>query len=409
MKWIQRSALVLALYIPFFDLQGQQAQIVSAVINGCNTNDGLSEYMVLYTGGNAMTDVLASDIDIRYATSLAGLTASTSITDSFVASGTSISATDLNDQLSGGCDFSFSAVTLGTTDIPAGSHILILNDGAAVARDFSAWCGQNLGTVYVMFSNDATWPDAGIFDDNPGTGDANRRFIQSSITNDGGTTTDVFTYNSQWASNIDGNYAQWDNASEAAAIYSNYSGCSPTETNALPVTLLHFDAKAMTDYVKVSWSTAEELNNSHFTLYRSTDGMDWRELVMIEGQGTTDLIQQYQYEDRAPIQGRSYYRLMQTDFGGTFETFEAVSVYFDGSQTALKVYPNPAGNFVNINCSEEIRYISLIKSDGQAYKFTNLSEDGMKGYFDISVLPTGVYQVLIYASETVFRHKLIKH
>ncbi|MCE7993026.1 MAG: T9SS type A sorting domain-containing protein [Roseivirga sp.] len=395
MKYWRRRTLVLMLYAIFFDLSGQQAQLVSALINGCGANDGLSEFLVVYSGGTEITNVQASDIDVRYGTVSAAT--ATGVTDSYVSNATFI--TSLNNLLPMSCDFSFAGVTLGVTDIPAGSHILILNDGVTTAIDFDGWCGLGLGTVYVMFSDDLTWTDVGTFANGP----SSDRFFRSVIN---GTTTD-FDYSDQWATG-DGNYAQWNDGGGTAVIYSNYTNCTPTNTDALPVSLISFTAREINGHTELRWETADELNNSHFTIYKSQDGTQWYELDLVAGYGTTEEKQVYVYRDINPYRGRTYYRLKQTDFNGVFEFFEVISVLVETVGEAPEVFPNPTSDILNIHSREVIERISFVSSTGAVYTVPDAANQSVISRYSITHLPSGVYTILIHSSEQVFRKKILK-
>lgn len=395
MKYWRRKALVLGLCAAFLNLHAQQAQLVSALINGCDASDGLSEYMFVYSGGTEITNVQASDIDVRYGDVSAA--SATGITDSYTSNSSFV--TDLNNLLPGSCDFSFAGVTFGVTDIAAGSHILILNDGVTTAIDFDGLCGQGLGTVYVLFSDDTDWADAGTFANGP----SSDRFFRSVIN---GTTTD-FDYSDQWATG-DGNYAQWNDGGGTAVIYSNYTNCTPTNTDALPVSLISFTAREVDGQAVLRWETADELNNSHFTIYKSQDGSEWHELDLIAGNGTTEERQVYLYRDMNPYHGRSYYRLKQTDFNGTFEFFEAVSIFVEAKDESPLVFPNPANHILNIRSREVIDSLSFINSTGTLYPVPVTGSETLLSRFDITHLPSGVYTLLIYCPGQVFRRKVLK-
>ena len=392
----------------FFSAKGQQrAQVVSAMINGCGAvgvSDGANENMVVYTGNAAMTNVVAGDIDIRFGNTNP---ATFTITSTYTTDATLIS--DMNALLPGTCDFSFVGVTLGSTDIPAGSHILVLNDDITTTVDYDAWCGSGLGNsddeIFVMISSDGTWDAGGTF---PNT-TASDRFITSRITNDDGLTVVTNAYNDQWASDADGNYARWNDNGGDAAIYSNYPSCTPTNADALPVTLIAFGAQQQQNTVKVNWTTAEELGNSHSNVYRSRDAITWEEIGIVGGQGTTSEIQYYEFTDRSPYSGRSYYRLKQNDFNGDSETFEAISVRFDRLQSTLEMYPNPSSDFITIDTSDPLDFIRIIGSHGSVYELPPApNSNSVNKIFDIRDLPHGVYTVVIPGEGIRTRKKLLK-
>jgi hypothetical protein len=85
----------------------------------------------------------------------------------------------------------------------------------------------------------------------------------------------------------------------------------------LPVQLLHFYAAAMPDKtVQLKWATASEVNNDYFLILRSTDGIHFGQAGKVNGHGTTTQLSQYDFTDRFPLPGKSYYRMLQVDYDG---------------------------------------------------------------------------------------------
>jgi len=117
---------------------------------------------------------------------------------------------------------------------------------------------------------------------------------------------------------------------------------STMSTVTLPVELISFTADNTGNSVLISWQTATELNNDYFTIERSANGTDFDAIGTTKGNGTKKTVTSYEYEDTDPLNGWSYYRIKQTDFDGTNETFRAVSVFSDQPSTnKIEVYPNP--------------------------------------------------------------------
>ncbi len=110
----------------------------------------------------------------------------------------------------------------------------------------------------------------------------------------------------------------------------------------LPVELLSFDASVEGSTVQVSWTTATEENNNYFTIERSIDGINYESIGTVVGGGNSNQVLEYSLTDRNPLPGTLYYRLKQTDFDGTTETFSPVVVQFAGLSNALRLYPNPS-------------------------------------------------------------------
>jgi hypothetical protein len=129
-----------------------------------------------------------------------------------------------------------------------------------------------------------------------------------------------------------------------------------------PITLAAFDAKLTTSgSVQVNWSTASEINNDYFTIERSADGEQYEAIGDVPGSGTTNVERYYSYEDRMPLPGRSYYRLKQTDYDGTFTYSPIVAVDNDLPRVpVLTVFPNPSnGAFVGIRLTGAIGVMEI--------------------------------------------------
>jgi len=132
-----------------------------------------------------------------------------------------------------------------------------------------------------------------------------------------------------------------------------YIGSVDAVNSSLPIELVDFKAEPARDHVAITWKTASELNNDFFTLERSATGIAFTEITRINGSGTTTQSHSYGFDDMSPLDGTSYYRLMQTDFGGksTYSRIVAVNVVTPLSPQ-VTVFPNPsARNEINFALS----------------------------------------------------------
>lgn len=133
------------------------------------------------------------------------------------------------------------------------------------------------------------------------------------------------------------------NAITTLAQFNNDFRIISTNTNTpLPIELVSFSARLNNDVVDLGWRTASELNNDFFTVERTADVEHFEPISQIDGAGTTNRPIDYAHTDTAPLYGRSYYRLKQTDFDGSYTYSKVVVVDYDGPRFAsLHVYPNP--------------------------------------------------------------------
>jgi len=98
---------------------------------------------------------------------------------------------------------------------------------------------------------------------------------------------------------------------------------------ALPIELLSFTAGYNGDAVIIDWSVASQVNNDYYEVQRSIDIEDWITIATVEGAGNNNTQIDYKTLDPTPLIGISYYRLLQTDYDGTTESFFPVSVVIE--------------------------------------------------------------------------------
>ena len=112
----------------------------------------------------------------------------------------------------------------------------------------------------------------------------------------------------------------------------------------LPVELAFFTATINGNNVELRWRTETEVNNYGFDIERSTDKLNWEQLVFIEGHGNSNSPKEYNYFDsEIGESGKYYYRLKQIDNDGTFEYSKLVTanVGVPDHYSLSQNYPNP--------------------------------------------------------------------
>ena len=169
----------------------------------------------------------------------------------------------------------------------------------------------------------------------------------------------------------------------------------------LPVELITFNAKLNSkQIVDINWSTASEINNSYFTIERSSDAKNFEIVKTVAGAGNSTVILKYYSFDEKPLPGISYYRLKQTDFDGSFEYSEIISV--KNNSATFNVYPNPSdGISININISgdrnEEVM-VSIYDIKGREMFSKNIFKSDEENTFVLlpeNKLSPGVYMIVV--------------
>jgi hypothetical protein len=113
----------------------------------------------------------------------------------------------------------------------------------------------------------------------------------------------------------------------------------------LPVKWGPIDARWEGEAVSLTWVTVQEINNDHFEIERSEDGVDFYSIGIQAGQGNSSVKHQYKYFDSEASKARyHYYRIKQVDYDGKFEYSRVVVVSPIGEGGRFWVtYPNPVG------------------------------------------------------------------
>ena len=129
----------------------------------------------------------------------------------------------------------------------------------------------------------------------------------------------------------------------------------------LPVDLLSFQAEILQGNALLRWTTTREENNAFFAVERSEDGAAFTEMTRLSGAGTTYTEREYTWPDPAPVFGRTWYRLRQTDTDGSVHYSIIIEVASDLASRSLTLAPNPgSGQRVRISGYEPEMYAAEV-------------------------------------------------
>ena len=183
-----------------------------------------------------------------------------------------------------------------------------------------------------------------------------------------------------------------------------------SNSTTLPIELLSFSAANEGPNVICNWQTASELNNDFFTIERSADGISFSPLAYIKGSGTSTTYHNYSWSDKNPFSGLSYYRLKQTDFDNNYSYSDVVSISRNSSDS-LKIFPNPAFDFISVVIPEETvndAALTIINSTGTIVYSEKINANKSRDIIQIPVmnLPRGYYLITFASSNQIKRVKL---
>jgi hypothetical protein len=170
--------------------------------------------------------------------------------------------------------------------------------------------------------------------------------------------------------------------------------------------------------IRLDWQTASEMNNDHFTVQRSSDGMDFHPLADIKGAGTSNLPRSYSFYDEQPLHGVSYYRIRQTDFNGVSDISRVIAVHFDPlwinrESSMIRVYPNPvSGDFITVQIDSKIRgmtELALMDIHGKIYilELMESTPDKLEIPINKNLLKPGIYFLKISSDRGVYTSRFV--
>jgi len=299
----------------------------------------------------------------------------------------------------------------------AGSSTVAVSTRATVASDNQPWEGlSNVAAVSTMFSPvvggpgevpvvvDRWWD---IYAAAPVT--ANCTFSYRGIEN---TLTPPYNTGNLGAQHWNG--SGWDppvgsapavSAGVGAVTANGLSTFSPWVLSALsaflPIDLVDFTAKCNGKTIYLSWITATEKNNDHFTIERSYDGKNFTNIATVKAFGNSNSSKAYNFSDAtADVNKTIYYRLLQTDLNGTAKICKIItSESCSGISGGIVIQNTREGQlFVEFSIDNGKEFtVDLIDILGRKVRSEQLYIE--KGYnrsvINTSGLPESYYMMLI--------------
>ncbi|ALO15040.1 hypothetical protein L21SP5_01390 [Salinivirga cyanobacteriivorans] len=109
------------------------------------------------------------------------------------------------------------------------------------------------------------------------------------------------------------------------------------DSNPLPVEFGNLTHEVNSQKIVLKWYTYSERDNDYFAIEISKDLTEWSEIGRVEGNGTTAVMSDYQFEFSQ--QGEFYIRLRQFDFNGVNEVLDIIHI--KNNVDEFRLYPNP--------------------------------------------------------------------
>ena len=161
----------------------------------------------------------------------------------------------------------------------------------------------------------------------------------------------------------------------------------------LPVKFISFYAAKTGSVVELTWSTAEEINNSHFNVQRSTDGSTWKDIAVVMAVSKPAPINKYAYSDKSNNSGTVYYRLKQVDKDGRYTYSTIKTIHHNRESGMANVYVS-AKQTIAIEFNEQVTgkvIVRVVGVNGQSLREQHFTQPAYHYQLQVANAVPGVY------------------
>lgn len=164
----------------------------------------------------------------------------------------------------------------------------------------------------------------------------------------------------------------------------------------LPILISDFTGLIQNTGVMLSWDISSVDNGNNIVILRSSDGLNFDSIGVLEVNGQTSLLGNHTYFDASPLPGKSFYRLQLNNFGSDANYSNVIAVTFGQTATGVKILGNPLTTELRLSgISDQKGMIVIYDAMGRIMKES--STQGATGILTIpcNTLPNGQYFVKI--------------
>ncbi|MEP6950255.1 MAG: T9SS type A sorting domain-containing protein [Ginsengibacter sp.] len=175
-------------------------------------------------------------------------------------------------------------------------------------------------------------------------------------------------------------------------------------TGVTPVTLSAFNISTQGNSPLLSWTTQAEINTDYFSVRKSINGIDFKEIGKVTATGNSAVKRNYSFSDEAIVPGINYmyYVLATVDKDGKTQ-LSPIKIYKNRKalpKLIISLSPNPISDMghlmLQFNADKTgIMIARLIDMQGKVVLKTELSaEKGVNnGHIHLGNVPAGIYTI----------------
>lgn len=204
------------------------------------------------------------------------------------------------------------------------------------------------------------------------------------------------------SANIDGQViAQSFTMTQGGEVHKMYFLSDDPSAAPFPVEWAGFAAEWEGAVARLRWTTATEVNSSHFDIERSTDSRVFEQIGELASVGYSDQLNSYSFGDAsaATLSGQKiYYRLKQWDMDGQVSYSSTIELDLNGAPSlSLSAFPNPSEGQLTVQWSGMDSGSILTVTDiyGRQLGEVRLMQESGEYSLNLTALPTGMYHLTL--------------
>jgi hypothetical protein len=179
-----------------------------------------------------------------------------------------------------------------------------------------------------------------------------------------------------------------------------YNEAAFTINTVLPVQLSWFRGASKQQQVELSWQCVNEVNNAHFVIETSTDGVHFTTVDSVRAVDRAPYT--YTYTHLSPATGKNWYRLKQVDTDGRYQYSKLIAVTISSTSPSITVYPNPVTNtlLVKQSPSTAARIYQVRNLQGVVLLQQMAAAGSTQAAIRVQHLPKGMYWLVWHEGDS---------
>ena len=164
----------------------------------------------------------------------------------------------------------------------------------------------------------------------------------------------------------------------------------------LPVHFTSFYVSKSGQNIQLTWSTDNEINNSHFDVERSFNGLEWNKIATIKGAGNSSNANNYSYNDKNVSGSVIYYRLRQVDIDGRSVYSSIKTIRANEAISPVKIYASERNVVIDLNQAiKNDLVVSVVNINGQVISRKTFNNPQYKISFNLENVTAGAFVVQV--------------